>query len=394
MAEVTEAVPRVLVPGLANLSPGVERYRIRGGAVTALLLSAGDTLEINDPEGCQPVEVTAFDREGQSEPGLLGAQTSGPAAGIVGILHGGGEDARRVADALAEQSVDISSARAIHGFGPDSLAGETLSLTAQADLVCVIGVPGAKMRAHEQNPPTDVVAWVTRSSAPPGGLEVLPDPLADQTQDFRIAKATARAYQVTAGEFIQVIDVEGRECSDFQCFSVADLDRGVERSLDATMTRSLMGAAYPLPGLYSKYFDVNMGPMLEVVQDTVGRHDTFNTACNPKYYDDPMEFRPERWTREFERTLPRGAYTPFAGGPRVCLGKQFAMMEMRMILATLLQRVEPNLAEGFEPGKILDVQAGDKSFQVKARVDTPLEIEYLKNGGVLNYVLRNFIAEA
>jgi aconitate hydratase len=52
------------------------------------------------------------------------------------------------------------------------------------------------------------------------------------------------------------------------------------------------------------------------------------------------------------------------------------------------------IAEGFVPGKILNVSAGDKSFQVKARVDTPLEIEYLKNGGVLNYVLRNFIAEA
>ena len=52
------------------------------------------------------------------------------------------------------------------------------------------------------------------------------------------------------------------------------------------------------------------------------------------------------------------------------------------------------IASDFAPGKILDVTAGDKSFQVKARVDTPLEIEYLKNGGVLNYVLRNFIAGA
>ena len=52
------------------------------------------------------------------------------------------------------------------------------------------------------------------------------------------------------------------------------------------------------------------------------------------------------------------------------------------------------IAEDFVPGKILQVQAGSKTFEVKARVDTPLEIEYLKNGGVLNYVLRNFIAEA
>ena len=52
------------------------------------------------------------------------------------------------------------------------------------------------------------------------------------------------------------------------------------------------------------------------------------------------------------------------------------------------------IADGFEPGKILDVKADDKSFQVKARVDTPLEIEYLRNGGVLNYVLRNFVRDA
>ena len=52
------------------------------------------------------------------------------------------------------------------------------------------------------------------------------------------------------------------------------------------------------------------------------------------------------------------------------------------------------IASDFAPGKILSVKADDKEFQVKARVDTPLEIEYLKNGGVLNYVLRNFMSEA
>ncbi len=52
------------------------------------------------------------------------------------------------------------------------------------------------------------------------------------------------------------------------------------------------------------------------------------------------------------------------------------------------------VADGFRPGKILDVEADGKRFQVKARVDTPLEIEYLRNGGVLNYVLRNFMAGA
>ncbi len=90
---------------------------------------------------------------------------------------------------------------------------------------------------------------------------------------------------------------------------------------------------------------------------------------NPKYYDNPMEFRPERWTREFERSLPRGAYTPFAGGPRVCLGKQFAMMEMQMILGTLLQRVEPNIPEGFEPDFVteLSMHPGERGLPMDVR---------------------------
>ena len=50
------------MPGMANFEPGVERYRVTGGAVTAVLMGAGDRLEIIDPEGCQPVEVAAFVR--------------------------------------------------------------------------------------------------------------------------------------------------------------------------------------------------------------------------------------------------------------------------------------------------------------------------------------------
>jgi cytochrome P450 len=85
---------------------------------------------------------------------------------------------------------------------------------------------------------------------------------------------------------------------------------------------------------------------------------------NPKYYDRPLEFCPERWTREFERQLPRGAYTPFAGGPRVCLGKQFAMMEMRMILATLVRRLEVKIPDGFEPDFVteLSMHPGDRGM--------------------------------
>ncbi len=47
-----------------------------------------------------------------------------------------------------------------------------------------------------------------------------------------------------------------------------------------------MGAAVPGPGLYGKFYDVDMDPLVEVVRDTVGRHDMFGLACYSKYYED------------------------------------------------------------------------------------------------------------
>jgi len=93
------------------------------------------------------------------------------------------------------------------------------------------------------------------------------------------------------------------------------------------------------------------------------------TGRNAKYFDNPLEYRPERWTRESERRLPRGAYVPFAGGPRVCLGKQFAMMEMRIILGTLIQNVDINLLDGFEPDFVANISLnpGERGMQMKVR---------------------------
>jgi cytochrome P450 len=90
------------------------------------------------------------------------------------------------------------------------------------------------------------------------------------------------------------------------------------------------------------------------------------TGRNSKYFDNPLEYRPERWTREFERSLPKGAYVPFAAGPRVCLGKQFAMMEMRIILGTLIQNVDINVLDGFEPDFVpeLSLNPGERGMQM------------------------------
>ena len=57
-----------------------------------------------------------------------------------------------------------------------------------------------------------------------------------------------------------------------------------------------------------------------------------------KWYDRPLEFRPERWTPEFRHTLPKFAYFPFSGGPRACVGTHFVWFEAVVVLGVLAQR--------------------------------------------------------
>jgi cytochrome P450 len=52
-------------------------------------------------------------------------------------------------------------------------------------------------------------------------------------------------------------------------------------------------------------------------------------------FPEPERFRPERWVNDFEKSLPRYTYFPFGGGPRICIGNSFAMMEARLVLAML-----------------------------------------------------------
>ena len=135
--------------------------------------------------------------------------------------------------------------------------------------------------------PTEVILYVRRASPDAGkGRTVAPDPLADPLQDFNIQPGEATSYMVRKGEYIQILDVKGRECSDFQAFSLRALDKGLEREIDPTTTRSLMGMLYPTPGLFSKYWSVDHEPLVEIVQDTCGRHDTFGLACTARYYED------------------------------------------------------------------------------------------------------------
>ncbi len=70
------------------------------------------------------------------------------------------------------------------------------------------------------------------------------------------------------------------------------------------------------------------------------------THRDARFFPNPLAFEPDRWTPEFEQSLPKFAYFPFGGGPRVCIGNQFALMEAAILLAAVAQRYEVAIVPG------------------------------------------------
>jgi cytochrome P450 len=89
---------------------------------------------------------------------------------------------------------------------------------------------------------------------------------------------------------------------------------------------------------------------------------------NPKYFPEPFEYRPERWLEEgLELEVAQKAFAPFSLGPRGCIGKGMAYMEMMITMARVLKlfdmRVVGTVGEGSPDGELGRQRIGE--FQVK-----------------------------
>jgi cytochrome P450 len=103
--------------------------------------------------------------------------------------------------------------------------------------------------------------------------------------------------------------------------------------------------------LYPPIYYLDRQPLEDV---TIGDY-TFEKGCtlaccpyitqhDARYFEMPDQFMPERFADGWDKKLPRSAYFPFGGGPRVCIGQQFALMQATFILACIAQRYELSLA--------------------------------------------------
>jgi cytochrome P450 len=74
-----------------------------------------------------------------------------------------------------------------------------------------------------------------------------------------------------------------------------------------------------------------------------------------RWFEQPDAFQPDRWDHDLAKRLPRYAYFPFGGGPRLCIGNTFAVMEATLLLAAIAQRFRFRLAPGASVTPMLSV---------------------------------------
>ncbi|OLS64437.1 DUF1989 domain-containing protein [Pseudomonas putida] len=310
-------ISRPLEPALFARNPLVERHRVAPAGLTVVELEPGDRLEVIDVEGDQGAELLAFAGNRQAL-GALGLRASPGAAFISHLLHDGSREAAHVTAGLARRGIDCRALpEAARLWSEATPAGHRRVFHSSEHLLVLVAAPGGATPVDSQARASELRVLVRRANPRAQFTPPLPVPLGEVVDEFTITPGTARDYVVGAGQYIQVLDVAGRQCSDFVAFDRRGLDSGAQVDLDPTVTRTLNGNAYPGPGLFSRFYDRNLQPMLEVVRDTVGRHDTFALACTARYYEAQGYFGHANCSDNLSRVLARHGVTARAGWPAI-----------------------------------------------------------------------------
>ena len=259
-------------PGFPNTADA-RIYVLAPREAVRLTLKAGDLLSLEGGSSIHMLELVAFSADGHPMLSALGLSSNRNVEAI-------DFDSAMFTGWLISNGGNPEANVPCHRFEPRS---EFLIL--QADQPVTVWV----IRPVSVNGLIDGVeagcVTVSHKSTELSGPK-LPPLLGDTRDEFTVPKGTGLAYELKAGEFVQIIDIEGQQCSDFMALRADGLDRGTEWMIDSTATRSMVRRAYPGPGLLDKFYDREMRPLLNVVQDTCGRHDTFGLACTARGYEE------------------------------------------------------------------------------------------------------------
>ena len=193
-------------------------------------------------------------------------------------------------------------------------------------------------RRRETEPPRDLLTSLLEAQDPDSGEAISDAQICDELVTFLLAGHETTSNTLTWAFYLLSLHPDQR--------------RRLESELDAAPTegqsfcdRVILETLrlYPPAWVYGRqssqadsFGDIEIGPRQIVIISpfTLHRH--------PDFWPNPEGFDPERFAQE----IPRGAFVPFAAGPRQCIGNHFALLESRLILKTIAQNVRLNLVGG------------------------------------------------
>jgi cytochrome P450 len=194
-----------------------------------------------------------------------------------------------------------------------------------------------------QKPPADLLSVLLAATDEESGIGMSDGQLHEEMMTLFLAghETTAMALTWTWYLLSQHPEVEEklvREVSGVlrgRAPTVADL---AQLPYTEMVVRESMRLYPPAPGFAREPIeDVHIGGY-DVPRGSLITVNTYAMHRDARFFEHPERFDPERFGAGWEERIPRYAFLPFGGGPRVCIGNGFAMMEARLILATALQR--------------------------------------------------------
>jgi cytochrome P450 len=134
--------------------------------------------------------------------------------------------------------------------------------------------------------------------------------------------------------------------------TVADLPRLRYTEMVVMESMRLYPPAYAITRRVVEPFEVGGHP---IAPETVLVMSQWVVHRDARWFDAPATFQPDRWENDLAKRLPRFAYFPFGGGPRLCIGNAFALMEATLLLAAIARRFRFRLAPGADVRPMLSV---------------------------------------
>jgi cytochrome P450 len=357
-----EANHHILVANAAN-------YRYREGHLGDLIPLLGDGLLTTDG---------AFHRHARTI--MLPAFRHGHLAGLVAVID---EEVQRAVDRLTPGPLDLEhwtrrlalriAMRALFGLDPDrastgrdpardfEVALRFFGRSPAGQMLRGPGSPWHRLQAARQRLDALILEEVVRRrSASEAGSDVLS--LLIRAHD---EQGTGLSDQQLRDQMMTILFAGHDTTTATVCFAAHELSRapdvvdGLLRELDAHSAavpfETLMGGGLPLMDqvldeVLRLWPAAWVGPRKSIDDDVIAGvtvpgdvHVNYSSLAShrlPDVWEDPHRFDPERFSPERRATIPKGAYVPFGGGSRMCIGMRFGQLEIKMILAALLRRFE------------------------------------------------------